>query len=91
MRTDTQLEASKMKGIEVCGAGDFPLGFSNNHFRKRMSAMYVNPITVVFLKKKTFAIYVRKILLSIYIHQKIDCCHCLANYKDVTIKEVTSS
>lgn len=51
MRTDTQLEASKMKGIEVCGAGDFPLGFSNNHFRKRMSAMYVNPITVVFLKK----------------------------------------
>ena len=29
MRTDTQSEASKMKGIEVCEAGDFPLGFSN--------------------------------------------------------------
>ena len=52
MRTDTQSEASKMKGIEVCEAGDFPLGFSKNHFRKRMTAMYVNPISVVFQKKK---------------------------------------
>ena len=43
-----------MKGIEVCEAGDFPLGFSNNHFRKRMTAMYVNPISVVFPKKKNF-------------------------------------
>ena len=52
MRTDTQLEASKMKGIEVCEAGDFPLGFSNNHFRKRMTAMYINPISAAFQKKK---------------------------------------
>ena len=48
MRTDTQLEASKMKGIEVCEAGEFPLGFSNNHFRKRMTAMYVHPTSVAF-------------------------------------------
>ena len=54
MRTDTQSEASKMKGIEVCEAGDFPLGFSKYHFRKRMTAMYVNPISVVFQKKKDF-------------------------------------
>ena len=52
MRTDTQLEATKMKGIEVCEAGDFPLGFSNNHFRKRMTVMYINPISVAFQKKK---------------------------------------
>ena len=59
--TDTQLEASKMKGIEVCEAGDFPLGFSNNHFRKRMTAMYVNPISVAFRrKKKTFTILCAK-------------------------------
>ena len=73
MRTDTQSEASKMKGIEVCEAGDFPLGFSKNHFRKRMTAMYVNPISVVFQKKKKKRLsqfYVRKILLSIHIHQK---------------------
>ena len=61
MRTDTQSEASKMKGIEVCEAGDFRLGFSNNHFRKRMTAMYVNPISVVFQKKKkTFTILCAK-------------------------------
>lgn len=63
MRTDTQSEASKMKGIEVCEAGDFPLGFSKNHFRKRMTAMYVNPISVVFQKKKkkkTFTILCAK-------------------------------
>ena len=58
MRTDTQLEASKMKGIEVCEAGEFPLGFSNNHFRKQMTATYVNPTSVAFpkKKKKTFTI-----------------------------------
>ena len=85
MRTDTQSEASKMKGIEVCEAGDFPLGFSYNHFRKRLTVMYVNPISVVFQK-----FYVRKILLSIYIHQKIHYCHYLANYEEVTIEDVTS-
>ena len=94
MRTDTQSEASKMKGIEVCEAGDFPLGFSYNHFRKRMTAMYVNPISVVFQKKKKkkrlSKFYVRKILISIYIHQKIHYCHYLANYEDVTIEDVTS-
>ena len=91
MRTDTQSEASKMKGIEVCEAGDFPLGFSNNHFRKRMTAMFVNPISVVFQKKKRLSLfYVRKILLSIYIHQKIHYCHYLANYEEVTIEDVTS-
>ena len=52
MRTDTQSEASKMKGIEVCEAGDFPLGFSKINFRKRMTAMYVNPTSVAFQKKK---------------------------------------
>ena len=91
MRTDTQSEASRMKGIEVCEAGDFPLGFSNYHFRKRMTAMYVNPISVVFQKKKGLSLfYVRKILLSIYIHQKIHYCHYLANYEEVTIEDVTS-
>ena len=80
-----------MKGIEVCEAGDFPLGFSNSHFRKRMNAMYVNPISVVFQEKKRLSqFYVRKILFSIHIHQKIDYCYYLANYKDVTIKDVTS-
>ena len=79
-----------MKGIEVHEAGDFPLGFFNNHFRKRMTAMYVNPISVVFPKKKLSQFYARKILLSIHIHQKIDYCHYLANYEDVTIEDVTS-
>lgn len=89
MRTDTQLEASKMKGIEVCEQGGFPHGFSNNHFRKRMTAMYVRPISVAFQKKKLSQFYVRKILLSIHIHQKIHYCHYLANYEDVTIEDVT--
>ena len=55
--------------------------------------MYVNPISVVFQKKKKKRLsqfYVRKILLSIYIHQKIHYCHYLANYEDVTIEDVTS-
>lgn len=60
MCTDTQLEASKMKGIEVCEQGGFPHGFSNNHFRKRMTAMYVRPISVAFQKKKTFTILCAK-------------------------------
>ena len=93
MRTDTQLEASKMKGIEVCEAGEFLLGFSNNHFRKRMAAMYVNPTSVAFPKKKKKRLsqfHVPKILFSIHIHQKIHYCHYLANYEDVTIEDVTS-
>ena len=49
-----------MKGIEVCEAGDFPLVFSNNHFRKRMTAMYVNPTSVAFQKKKTSTVLCAK-------------------------------
>lgn len=41
-------------------------------------------------KKRLSQFYVRKILLSIYIHQKIHYCHYLANYEDVTIEDVTS-
>ena len=56
-----------------------------------MTAMFVNPISVVFQKKKRLSLfYVRKILLSIYIHQKIHYCHYLANYEEVTIEDVTS-
>ena len=64
----------------------------NNHFRKRMTAMYVNPTSVAFQKKKDFHSFMceKFCFLFISIKRNIHYCHYLASYEDVTMEDVTS-